>query len=219
MCVDGGGQDQAVLGQPRSSTVSSLGVSSPVLSRWVTDPAGGDHVVRDGHIAEFEFEFEFGVGVGVVRAQCWNLSLPHSVADVAPIPRPSTGWLGSGCVGFTLVRTVVPDLDLARLKRWIDTRNSEMPLDARDQIRYEIDVGDRALTVVECRPPWRADSGTEWTRFPICRFRYTKTRGEWSLYWRDRNLKFHQYDMAGPTAHIEELIEEVVEDPTGIFWG
>lgn len=34
--------------------------------------------------------------------------------------------------------------------------------------------------------------GPEWTRLPICRFRYTKIRGEGSLYWSDRNLRFHE---------------------------
>jgi len=32
--------------------------------------------------------------------------------------------------------------------------------------------------VLECRPLWREDFGPEWTRFPICRFRYTKVRKE-----------------------------------------
>jgi hypothetical protein len=44
-------------------------------------------------------------------------------------------------------------------------------------------------------------------------------RKEWSLYWRDRNLKFHEYDLAEPTPHLDELIEEVKLDRTGIFWG
>ena len=67
---------------------------------------------------------------------------------------------------------MIPDLDLARVQRWIDTRNAEIPFDARDEIRYEVDVADRTITVLECRPPWREDFGPEWTRFPICRFFY-----------------------------------------------
>ena len=38
----------------------------------------------------------------------------------------------------------------------------------------EYDLTPRHLTVVECRPPWRADMGAEWTRFPIARLRYTR---------------------------------------------
>ena len=75
------------------------------------------------------------------------------------------------------------------------------------------------LTIVECRPPWRADLGAEWTRFPIARLRYVKSTGVWSLLWRDRNLRFHAYDLAAPTASIEELLAELDRDPTAIFWG
>ena len=114
---------------------------------------------------------------------------------------------------------MIPDLDLARVRKWIDQRNAEMSPRAREQICYGIDLTDRTITILECRPPWRADIGSEWTRFPICRFRYTKSRKEWSLYWRDRNLKFHEYDLVAPTPHLDELIEEVKRDRTGIFWG
>ena len=44
-------------------------------------------------------------------------------------------------------------------------------------------------------------------------------RGEWSLYWSDRNLKFHEYDLVSPTPHVDELITEIERDPTSIFWG
>jgi hypothetical protein len=114
---------------------------------------------------------------------------------------------------------VIPDLDLARVQKWIEQRNADLPPRARGQIEYQIDVTDRTITVLECRPPWRPEYGPDWTRSPIGRFRYTKSRREWSLYWRDRNQKFHAYDLAGPTPHIDDLVTEVEHDPTGIFWG
>lgn len=94
-----------------------------------------------------------------------------------------------------------------------------MPERVRDEVRFEVDVADRRLTIVQCRPPWRADMGAEWTRFPIARLRYVKTAGVWSLYWRDRNSRFHAYDLVAPTASIEELLAELDRDPTAIFWG
>ena len=57
------------------------------------------------------------------------------------------------------------------------------------------------------------------SRFPIARLRYTKATGVWSLYWRDRNLRFHAYDLVSPTASVEDLLAEVDRDPTAIFWG
>jgi hypothetical protein len=103
-----------------------------------------------------------------------------------------------------------------RVQRWCRAR---VPVHVRDRVRVEVDVAERHLTIVECRPPWRAGMGAEWTRFPIARLRYTKSAGAWSLYWRDRNSRFHAYDSVSPTASIEELPAEVDRDPTAIFWG
>lgn len=64
----------------------------------------------------------------------------------------------------------------------------------------------------------QADGGVEWTRFPIARLRYAKATGVWSLYWRDRNLRLHEYDFVSATASIEDLLTEVDRDPTAIFW-
>jgi len=41
----------------------------------------------------------------------------------------------------------------------------------------------------------------------------------WRLYWADRNSRWHEYVEAGPTYELEDLLREVDEDPTGIFWG
>jgi hypothetical protein len=110
----------------------------------------------------------------------------------------------------------LPETDVARVHRWCRDR---VPEHVRDEVRIEVDVAERHLTIVECRAPWRADMGAEWTRFPIARLRYTKATGVWSLYWRDRNLRFHAYDLVSSTASIEDLLAEVDRDPTAIFWG
>ena len=123
-------------------------------------------------------------------------------------------------MGFRLGRQTrtmaLPEIDVARVEKWCRAR---VPKRVRDQVRVEADVADRHVTVVECRPPWRADMGTEWTRFPIARLRYVKATRQWSLYWRDRNLRFHEYDRVPPTHNVEELLAEVDRDPMAIFWG
>ena len=110
----------------------------------------------------------------------------------------------------------LPDLDVARVHRWCEQR---VPGHVRDQVRVECDLTPSHLTIVECRPPWRDDLGSEWTRSPIARLRYLKTTNQWSLYWRDRHLRFHQYDRLPPTPNVEELLVELDNDPTHIFWG
>jgi hypothetical protein len=110
---------------------------------------------------------------------------------------------------------VIPDGAIEHVQRWADAR---VPEHVRDQIRIELDVTDRTITILECRPPWREGMGEEWTRFPIARLR-TKSRNEWSLYSRDRNLRFHEYDLAAPSADLQDLLDEIDSDPTAIFWG
>jgi hypothetical protein len=110
----------------------------------------------------------------------------------------------------------LPELDVARARRWCEQR---VPEGVRDQVRVECDVAARHVTIVECRAPWRADSGPEWTRNPVARLTYTKVNGAWTLYWRDRNLRFHRYDLVEPTLSVADLLDEIDRDPTAIFWG
>ena len=110
----------------------------------------------------------------------------------------------------------LPELDIARVRRWCKQR---VPEHARDQVRVEYDIAPRHLTIVECRPPWRPSTGPEWTRFPIARLRYTQATRTWALYWRDRNLRFHIYDQLEPSPDIGDLLREIDRDPIAIFWG
>ena len=113
----------------------------------------------------------------------------------------------------------LPETDVARVRRWVGERNARLPERAMGLIRYEMDVDPRAITILECRPPWREGYGTGWTRRPIARLRYTKVRREWQIYWPDRNLEFHAYNLVDPTQNIEALLSDIDDDPTGIFWG
>lgn len=113
----------------------------------------------------------------------------------------------------------LPEADVDGARRWAQGHNDRLPERAIGQIRYEIDIEGQAITMYECRPPWRPENGPGWTRFPIVRFRYTKARREWSTYWRDRNSKFHRYDPMPPSRDLQVLIDAVEVDRSGIFWG
>lgn len=110
----------------------------------------------------------------------------------------------------------LPELEVARVHRW---RSQRVPARAQHQVRLECQVADRHLTIVERRAPWREDLGPEWTSMPIARLRYTAKDKTWTLYWRDRNLRFHHYDRVGPSHTTEELLDEIGRDPTHIFCG
>ncbi len=86
-------------------------------------------------------------------------------------------------------------------------------------MRVECELGDRQVTVMERRAPWRGGAAEEWSSLPVARLRYTKASGTWTLYWRDRHSRFHRYQPVGPTNDIAVLIAELERDPTCIFWG
>ena len=63
------------------------------------------------------------------------------------------------------------------------------------------------------------DYGPQWSSVPIARLRHTAASKSWTLYWRDRNLRFHIYDLATPSSMVGDLLAEIDRDSTGIFWG
>jgi len=73
------------------------------------------------------------------------------------------------------------------------------------------------VTLIEQRPWWR-DEAT-WVDIPIAQFRYDNQRNDWTLYWQDRNQRWHLSEELTDSREITRLLAEVDRDPTGIFWG
>lgn len=69
------------------------------------------------------------------------------------------------------------------------------------------------------RVAWNDQYGPEWIRTPFARLGYVQKQREWTLYWADRNSKFHRYELAESTSNIGLLLAEIDADPTNIFWG
>ena len=109
-----------------------------------------------------------------------------------------------------------PPLDIAAVIAYCEQR---VPPHALYQVRMEAVVDRHVVTLVERRAPWRPEFGPEWTRSPVARLRWSASRREWTLYWRDRNHRWHHYKYTAPTTEIARLLEEIDRDPTGIFWG
>lgn len=58
-----------------------------------------------------------------------------------------------------------------------------------------------------------------WTRQLVAQLRYDPDDEHWRLYCADHNGRWHFYEPAAPSSNVLELIAELDEDPTGIFWG
>ncbi|UYY83585.1 DUF3024 domain-containing protein (plasmid) [Arthrobacter sp. YA7-1] len=48
---------------------------------------------------------------------------------------------------------------------------------------------------------------------------FTKKTGLWTLFWRDRHLKFHQYRFLAPNPNLQVLLDHVDGSGDPIFWG
>lgn len=109
----------------------------------------------------------------------------------------------------------IPELDLARVHQFC---HEQTPEHLRDQMRLEVDVRGRSITIVERRPLWN-DPSAEWTRMKVAQLRYDDSGPSWTLYWRDSRERWHRYDDLDPSETISALLDEINEDPTGIFFG
>lgn len=115
----------------------------------------------------------------------------------------------------------ISELDLVRIRRYVDARNSRIPASSRQFWRIEAEVdGDAGdVTLVDRRAPWDVELvGPEWTRRPIARIRYS-AEGHWTLYWVDPASRFRLYDRASPSAALADLLEEIEADSLTVFWG
>ena len=111
---------------------------------------------------------------------------------------------------------MLPASDVAAVKRFCEAR---VPPELREEIRIEVIEDRGALTIVDRRPPWSQDYGSEWTSVNVARLRYAGTKKLWTLYCSDRDGRWVRYPYIGPTPEVDPLLAEIDRDPTGIFWG
>ncbi len=93
-----------------------------------------------------------------------------------------------------------------------------VPPHVRDKVGIGYRFRGNSVTLVERRVPFRDPSG-EWIESQIAQFRFDPKGNIWSLYWSDRNSKWHKYDNIEATEEFDLLLQEVDKDPTAVFWG
>jgi hypothetical protein len=67
-------------------------------------------------------------------------------------------------------KPLLPDIDLAKIRRFAE---DQVPARARHQVRLELEVSGRGVTIVERRAPWSPEVGPDWSRCPIARLRFS----------------------------------------------
>jgi hypothetical protein len=87
-----------------------------------------------------------------------------------------------------------PETDIAKIRKYCRGR---VPARLRHQVRVEAAVRGNSVTIFDCRPPWHP-SLAEWSKVRVAQLRYSPSTHRWSLYWADRNGRWHRYDDLDP---------------------
>ena len=94
---------------------------------------------------------------------------------------------------------------------------SRIPEHVRDKVRMNYKIRGNSVIIIEQRQSFFDKS--IWVDIPVAQMRFNVEDFNWTLYYPDRNSRWHLYRECEPTMNIDELLEEIDEDPTGIFFG
>lgn len=111
----------------------------------------------------------------------------------------------------------IPTLELQAIEIKLQAFCDRVPEHVRDQLLYIYSVKGHEIVLAEKRPAFRSLS--EWIESPVAKFKYVASRRVWQLFCRDRNAKWRQYSPLYEAKKFDELLREVEQDPTCIFWG
>lgn len=95
--------------------------------------------------------------------------------------------------------------------------NKRIPDYIQHKVKLDFKINKNKSTLFEVRPVFNQPDKT--VDIKVAQFRYNTKTSFWTLYCRDRNSIWHKYPGVEPTKRLEDLLEEVESDPTGIFWG
>ena len=106
---------------------------------------------------------------------------------------------------------------LAVEKKLSEYCRRKVPSHVADQLRIGFRLRGNSVTLFESRPFYADPS--RWIDVVVAQFRYDSETATWTLYWPDRNSRWHYYVDLDPSRNFEKLLVEVDDDPSGIFWG
>jgi hypothetical protein len=112
------------------------------------------------------------------------------------------------------VATVLPELDVEKVRRWCRERVSSK---FADEVRLEVTARGKSVSIYECRPIWKG-APAEWTKMAIVQIRY-QGDDTWNFYFGDRNGKWVEYFDLDTNQPIGVILDELGLDPTCVFWG
>ena len=94
---------------------------------------------------------------------------------------------------------------------------TNVPKEVQNEIQLKYSIRGNSFTLLESRPKWDDDS--KWIDMKIAQMRFDKQSMKWKLYWRNQHEKWFSYDGFESKTEIKDLLKEIDEDPTCVFWG
>ena len=85
----------------------------------------------------------------------------------------------------------------------------------RDQLAIVYRIEGNYAYVSEQRPDWRDPSINR--VYDVAKMRFMVKDREWVLFWRDRNLRWHEFELCRRSSDVSDLLEVIDREP--IFYG
>jgi hypothetical protein len=111
----------------------------------------------------------------------------------------------------------IPELERARVVRALRRFCDQVPVEIRHELVRDFRFERSDVALIERRPHFQDRSRQ--IEHVVAKFRYNAKRGAWTLFWPDRNSRWHTYDGFEEKRDFGDLLREVERDPTGIFFG
>lgn len=112
----------------------------------------------------------------------------------------------------------LPDIQKKQIEQKVGAFcESRVPQHVRHQVRLSYKCRGNSVIIIENRISYLDEN--EWIEIPVAQLRFNTSNLNWTLYCLDRNRRWHEYLDCTPTKNLDLLLQEIDEDPTGIFWG
>jgi hypothetical protein len=87
----------------------------------------------------------------------------------------------------------------------------------KDRMKVHYKIRGSNVTIFESMPHLLYKN--KWVDISVGQMRFDSKSNDWTLYYQDSSDRWHIYDEIEPSKNLQDLLDEIDEDPTGIFWG
>lgn len=111
----------------------------------------------------------------------------------------------------------LPEIERHRIDKFLfELMVQKAPAFVRESIQLTASTRGNKVTLIESRPYLHDPSRR--SEHKVAQFEYSPETKKWTLYCYDGKLKRHPYPNRAEKS-LDFLVAEVINDPTGIFWG